>query len=106
MPDNEENDDLPSDKDKEWEKILDEVSLSYLPVEYLKNIIVTFDDGNVWDINISDSRKAQSTDDIEDALEELFEEYDDKIESIDFRLDVERVKKDLSKKVNRLLKNK
>lgn len=98
--------DLPSDKDKEWDKILDEINLAYLPIEYLKNIIITFDDGNVWDINITDSRKEQSTDDIELALEELFEEYDEKIESIDFRLDVERVKKDLSKKVNRLLKNK
>jgi hypothetical protein len=98
--------DLPEDKDKEWDKILDEINLAYLPIEYLKNIIITFEDGNVWDINISDSRKNQSIDDIEIALEELFEEYDETIESIDFRLDVDRVKKDLSKKVNRLLKNK
>ena len=97
--------DLPSNKDEEWNKILDEINLSYLPIEYLKNIIITFEDGNVWDIDIADSRKNQSVDDIELALEELFEEYDESIDTIDFRLDLEKVKKDLSKKVNRLLKN-
>lgn len=98
--------DIPSNKDKEWDKILDEINLSYLPIEYLKNIIITFEDGNVWDIDIADSRKNQSVEDIELALEDLFEEYDETIDTIDFRLDLERVKKDLNKKVNRLLKNK
>lgn len=97
---------LPSNKDEEWDRILDEINLSYLPIEYLKNIIITFEDGNVWDIDVADSRKSQSVEDIELALEDLFEEFDETIDTIDFRLDLERVKKDLSKKVNRLLKNK
>ena len=60
--------------------------------------------GAVWDIDIDDSRKKQPIDYIEDQLDQLFEEYDTKIETIDFRLDLERVKNDLSKRVYRFLK--
>jgi hypothetical protein len=94
------------DRDKEWEDILDEIELTYLPIEYLKNIIVTFDNGTVWDIDIASSKQKQNVEDIETSLDQLFEEYDDTIETVDFRLDIERVKRDLSKRVNRFLKKK
>jgi hypothetical protein len=93
-------------EDDEWEEILDEIELTYLPIEYLKNIIVTFDDGTTWDIDIAASQKNQSSESIETSLDELFETYDDTIETVDFRLDLEKVKKDLTKRVRRFLKKK
>ena len=94
------------DKDQEWEDILEEIELTYLPIEYLKNIRVTFDNGTIWDIDIASNKRDQDFEDIENSLDKLFEEYDDSIETVDFRLDLDRVKKDLSKKVNRFLKKK
>jgi len=94
------------DEDKEWEDILEEIELTYLPIEYLKNILVTFEDGTVWDIDVTSSQRNQSFEDIEMSLDQLFEEYDDTIESVDFRLNLEKVKRDLSKRVNKFLKKK
>ncbi len=94
------------DEDKEWEEILEEIELTYLPIEYLKNILVTFEDGTVWDIDVTSSQRNQSFEDIEMSLDQLFEEYDDTIESVDFRLNLEKVKRDLSKRVNKFLKKK
>ena len=94
------------DKDKEWDDILEEIELRYLPIEYLKNIIVTFVDGTVWDIDVMSSQRKQASEDIEASLDELFEEYQDTIEAVDFRLDLEKVKRDLSKRVNKFLKKK
>lgn len=94
------------DKDQEWEDILGEIELSYLPIEYLKNIMVTFNDGTVWDIDVASSQRNQTQEDIETSLDQLFEEHEDSIESIDFRLDLEKVKKDLSKRVHKFLKKK
>lgn len=94
------------DRDQEWEDILEEIELTYLPIEYLKNIIVTFEDGTTWDIDVSASKKEQTMEDVEESLDQLFEEYDDTIETVDFRLDLEKVKRDLSKRVNRFLKKK
>lgn len=94
------------DKDREWEDILEEIELTYLPIEYLKNIIVTFDNGEIWNIDIPSSLKTQKIENIEESLDNLFYEYDDKIETVDFRVDIEKVKKDLSKKVKKFLKKK
>jgi hypothetical protein len=91
-------------KDEYWQEIFDSVEMEYLPLEYINRILITFQDGTVWDIDIDDSRKKQSLEQIEDQLDQLFEEYDSKIETIDFRLDLERVKHDLSKRIYRFLK--
>lgn len=94
------------DKDQEWEDILEEIDLKFFPIEYLNKIIVRFDNGTVWDIDIDSNRQHHDLEDIEESLDKLFEEYDDSIEAVDFRLDIERVKRDLTKKVNRFLKKK
>lgn len=87
-----------------WDEIFDSIEMEYLPVEYIDKIVLTFQDQTVWEINVTDSRKKQTVEQIEDSLDVLFEEYEDTIETIDFRLDIERIKKDLSKRVYRFLK--
>lgn len=92
------------DNDVSWENVLDEIDMDYLPIEYISNIMITFKDGTTWDINIDDSRKKQTQEQIEDSLDQLFEEYESHIETIDFRLDLDRVKHDVSRRVYRFLK--
>lgn len=41
---------------------------------------------------------------LEDVLEELFEEYNDAIEHIDFRLDTERLKSDVQRRTRSFMK--
>lgn len=90
--------------EEHWQEIFDSIDMEYLPLEYINRIVITFQDGAIWDIDVDDSRKKQPIEYIEDQLDQLFEEYDTKIETIDFRLDLERVKNDLSKRVYRFLK--
>lgn len=96
--------DISTDKEEEWNEILDEIDIDYLPIQYISQILIKFQDGVTWDIDVDDSRRKQSQEEIEDSLDALFEEYDDKIDTIDFRLDLERVKRDLGKRVYRFLK--
>jgi hypothetical protein len=98
------SEDIIADDDTYWAEIFDSIDLQYLPLEYLDRIILTFEDGTIWDIDIKDSRIHQTIEQIEDQLDEFFEEYDTQIEAVDYRLDLERVKKDLSKRVFRFLK--
>ncbi len=92
------------DKDKDWEEIFDNLEMSFLPIEYVNRIIIKFENNVTWDINVDDSRKKQPIEQIEESLDQLFEEYEDQIVAVDYRLDLERVKKDLSKRVFRFLK--
>ena len=59
--------------DEDWQEILDEVNMDFFPVEYLNSIIIKFENGTVWDIDINGSRKTHTLEDIEDTLDELFE---------------------------------
>lgn len=90
--------------DNSWEEILEEIDFDYLPVEYISRIIIKFKDGTTWDIDIDDSRRKQTQEEIEDSLDQLFEEYEPHIDTMDFRLDLERVKHDVSRRVYRFLK--
>jgi len=70
----------------------------------MNKCIVSFDSGTVWEIDIKDSLTKQPVEDIEDTLGELFDEYEDEIVSLDFRMDMDSIKKDLSKRVAKFIK--
>jgi len=72
-----------------------------VPVEYLHSIIVEFEDGVSWNIDLTEEAKEE---DLEGAITDLVDEYRQEIVNIDFRLDIERVKKDISKRTNLFLK--
>ena len=84
--------------DESWKQILKELEIRAAPIEYLQAIIVTFDDGEVIRIDIDNTLLDQ---DIKDYLEEqlcgFFDEYNEEILYIDFRVDAEKVKNDISK---------
>ena len=76
--------------------------MDFIPLEYINTVIVGFFDGKEWEIDIKKTK--QSTDDVDSILEEFFTEYDDTIDKVDFRLDTERLKKDIQKRTTRFLK--
>lgn len=91
--------------DKEWEEILEEIDLKFLPLEYLKTIIITFEDKTIWEIDLANTRKTQTEEKIEQTLDDLFDEYEGDISNLDFQLDIEKIKKYLSKRVSYFLKH-
>lgn len=91
--------------DTEWEDILEEIDLKYLPIEYVKTIIITFEDKTIWEIDLENSRKTQTDEKIEDMLDDLFDEYDGDITDLNFQLDLQKIKRFLSKRVSYFLKH-
>jgi hypothetical protein len=84
-----------------WEDILSEIDMDFLPLEYINLIIVTFDDDEVWEIDLAKQREDQ---DVEQTLGSFFEEYEHKISQVDFRLNNPKLIKDISKRTRRFLK--
>lgn len=87
-----------------WPEILEDIDIQVVPLEYLDSIRVSFVDGKIWDIDIAKSIGAGLDFDIEDALEEIFDEYQDTISGVDFRLDTEKVKRDIKNRTAQFLK--
>lgn len=88
--------------DEYWEEIFDSVDMDFLPLEYLDLIIVKFIDGKVWEIDVNKSSK--DSDNIDDVLEQFFEEYEETIDTIDFRLNTKKLQHDIGRRTRRFLK--
>ena len=88
--------------DEYWEEIFESVDMDFLPLEYLDLIIVKFQDGKIWEVDVGKS--TNENDNIDDILEQFFEEYEDTIDTIDFRLNTKKLQHDIGKRTRRFLK--
>jgi hypothetical protein len=95
---------LPKDVVDQWPEVFSEVDVKAVPLAYLHSMRIIFNDGKVWDINIAAHAKKNGVEDLEEHLQELISTYEEAIEHIDFRLDVDRVKKDIIKQTKSFLK--
>ena len=97
---------LPKEVVDHWPEVFGEVHLNTVPLRYLHTVIVKFNDGKIWDIKVTSQTKKNGWDAFETSLHELIENYKNSIESVDFKLDVEKVKIDIEKKTKTFLKKK
>lgn len=93
---------LPPEVIDHWPEVFEDIEIDVVPLEYLHSIRVTFNDGKIWDIDIS--KQKSSVENLEKSLDDLFEEYQHVIQNVDFRLDTDRVKQDITNRTQKFLK--
>lgn len=93
---------LPDEVISHWPEVFDDVEIDVVPLEYLDSVRVQFADGKVWDIDINTQKN--KVEDLERSLDELFEQYQDHIKNVDFRLNTEKVKRDITTRTKKFLK--
>jgi hypothetical protein len=76
--------------------------MNTMPVAYLDIIQLEFSDGRVWEIDIREELNKQDANSIADTLINTLQEFKDDIKKIDFKIDIERLKKDISSETNKL----
>lgn len=81
---------------QEWPEVFEDLYMNTMPVAYLEIITLEFGDGRVWEIDVRDQLKEYDYDAVADKLLETFQEYKDDIKKIDFKLDIEKLKKDIA----------
>lgn len=97
---------LPEEVIRHWPEVFGEIKLNVLPLRYLHAVLVKFKDGKTWEIKVTTKTKKDGWDSFEESLSELCKAYEARIENIDFKLDTERVKKDIEKETYKFLKKK
>jgi hypothetical protein len=95
---------LPKEVIECWPEVFGEIKLNVLPLRYLHAVLITFKDGKVWEIKVTTKTKREGWESFEQSLSELFKNYEQRIDNIDFKLDTERVKKDIEKTTKKFLK--
>ena len=106
MPDKRDNS-LPPDVISHWPEVFEGLDVQVVPLEYLHPVRVFFVDGKIWDIDIAKTRNLKqkgSPESLENTLEDLFNQYEDVITNIDFRLDTQRLKQDITNRTKSFLK--
>lgn len=90
----------------QWPEILCDVNLSAIPIYYLHSVVITFHDGNVWNVILKKEHKESDGEKFTETLNELFQNYEKQIQHVDFRLDVEHLKKDVTRNTKKFMKRK
>jgi len=95
---------LPKNVVDHWPEVFNDITVNAIPIEYLLAIKVTFNDGKKWEIKVKNNRKKLTNAGLEKTLNELFKTYTESIKNVDFRLDTEKVKKDIEKRTKKFFK--
>lgn len=93
---------LPTDVIDQWPEVLSDIRIKAIPLYYVDILTITFKNNETWDIKVT----AKDVEYLERELTELLDPYEDHIEFIDFQLNIDRIKKDITKKTKKFLKRK
>jgi len=94
---------LPQEVINAWPEVFGDVDVKSVPLEYLHSINVLFKNKDTWVIGF-DRSKDITPEEVNQHLNELFDEYEDQIASVDFKLDTEKVKYDVQKRTKYFMK--
>lgn len=86
---------------KEWPEVFEDLYMNTMPVAYLEVIRLEFKNGRIWEINIKEQLSESHSQLIADKLVDTFQEYQEEISKIDFKIDVEKLKKDVEKETKK-----
>ncbi len=81
---------------KEWPEVFEDLYMNTMPVTYIDLIHLEFNDGRVWQIDVKSQLVENDADSVAERLMMTMAEYKDTISKIDFKIDVNRLKKDIA----------
>lgn len=96
---------LPKDVIDRWPEVFGEITLNVVPLRYLHAVKITFKNSKIWELELEKNSKLD-WDNFEKQIKDVLSQYEENIENIDFKLDTERIKKDITKHTNKFLTNK
>jgi hypothetical protein len=79
----------------EWPEIFEDMWMSTMPVDYLHTLQIEFTDGRVWEINVSERLGKEESSLLSKKLKETFVEYRETIKNIQFKVNIEKLKRDV-----------
>lgn len=95
---------FPQDVIDLWPEVFSEIDLNVIPVKYLDTITVEFANKEKKEIKLTKIHPDADWVEFEKKLKEVLLSYEKEIDNVDFKLDTERLKKDVVKKVTDFLK--
>jgi len=80
--------------------------MSSMPIKYIHGVELTFHDGRVWEIDLPEQLDLVDEDDILEKLSEGIRDFQDEIVTVNFQVDIDRLKQDILKLTKNILGDK
>lgn len=96
---------LPNDVIDLWPEIFGEIHMNVVPLNYVHIVEITFKNKKVWEIDFKENLKLQKWETFEKEIKTIINQYEEEISNIDFKLDTDKIKKDIIKSTKKFLKN-
>lgn len=87
---------------EKWPEVFEDLYMNTMPVEYLHSIRLEFENGRVWEIDIQEHTHVVQSQTIADKLIHMLHEYAEEIKRIDFQVDIDRLREDITKSTKKL----
>ena len=96
---------LPTEVIDYWPEVLKDVEIKAVPIKYIAGVHVTFKDGKSWDIDL-EKHKVESKGEtlLEETLNSFFDEYNDMIKTVEFKLDTPTLVNDVKARTKTFMK--
>ena len=88
---------------KEWPEVFEDMYMNTMPVAYLKNVRLEFNNGRIWEIDIQEQLTNEPNEVVAEKLIDTFQEYRNDITKVDFTIDIQRLKEDITKQTKNIL---
>ena len=76
--------------------------MNTMPVAYVDTMILEFNDGRVWQIDIREQLKDADPNDVAKRLLDTLSEYKDTIKKLDFKINVQKLKDDIKNRTDKI----
>lgn len=96
---------FPKDIIDDWPEVFEDITCKVIPIEYLDSIVIKFKNEKTWEIKLN-SQKINDWAELESNLREILLDYKDELLMVDFKIDTNKIKKDITKKTQQFFKKK
>ena len=87
---------------KEWPEVFEDMYMNTMPVAYLKNVRLEFNNGRIWEIDIQEQLGNATNEIVAEKLLDTFQEYKEEIIKVDFAIDIQKLKEDVIKQTKKI----
>ena len=99
------NNKLPPEVVDYWPEVFKDVEIKAIPIKYVAGVHVTFNDGKSWDIDIDKEKSPDANSpSLEETLNVFFDEYNDLIKYVEFKLDTPNLVNDVKARTKTFMK--
>lgn len=88
---------------KEWPEVFEGLYINTMPIAYLDYVHLEFANGRVWQIDIKSQLQEHEAEVVATRLLDTMSEYRAEIVKLDFKIDIEKLKKDIGNQTDAIL---